>query len=955
MSVLPNDANEVDLAIGGISESPGQYDVSGRDGKFTITEAAQIKGVSYHTVSRAIRRGRLPVQRLGRMALIAEEDLISWRPMREKAPRKYRQPDPSLDVPTSQLDGRQSEPLDLATQLSTYYEEIHLAAAESSLAEFVTLVCARFAEAFGLSRVGLWVLDEPDNNAYRAGAFGDEFNPFPKTFSLDEIPFVLAFGKVGQARIVIDLKAELTDWANEQDTGGVDVLLAAPLRLRSRAIGIICGDRSGQELELTQEQLSLAHRLANQIALAFEYNRSLRTEARHTLQLTTIMEEVDAAICACDSQGRITVMNATHRFLAGYTDDEADELIGRSARDYLSLNSERRFHLDGSRFLLSEHPLIRAIAGETVHEIEYQIIHDGREPVVVVASGTPIMINGEFLGAVSTAREVSRERRHLDRGRLAIAESESKAIRTQVLADATSALLGARTAEDVYDISLRVLLDQLRANFSSIYRKEGGGKLRLMARNGFPMPEEEDVYDVIAFPNTATALASGYPSTLRREATLLLESRNQTDSQTITSMIVPLQLQQETIGVMYANFREARELEAEEFDFAHRLSEVVSSALVRIREQDELRSSQARLLAVIDQLPQAMLIIAYPGGEVVVANRAAEAMWGISLRDPNFRAENLSVIDTEGRHSDRHNHPLLRSLQTGNDYLGEPLTVERSDVVQIEVLANHTPILDSNGLILGTVSVLQDRTNFKPLDRAKDEFLSVVAHEIRNPLTALRGNLQLLERRVRRNGREDADDEIKRLRTVIEQVDRIAELVSRMLDISRADLGKLDISTSETDASILVQSVVNQVSGADASRDFRVTAPQHLSVNWDETRIQQVLTNLLTNAMRYAPDGPIEVALQEQDADFVTITVRDHGHGVPRRIRKRLFKQYYRFDDGQEDSETALDGSRGLGIGLYISSRLVRAHGGRLEVDDAPEGGAIFTVTLPRIADPTQH
>jgi signal transduction histidine kinase len=312
------------------------------------------------------------------------------------------------------------------------------------------------------------------------------------------------------------------------------------------------------------------------------------------------------------------------------------------------------------------------------------------------------------------------------------------------------------------------------------------------------------------------------------------------------------------------------------------------------------------------------------------------------------------VIDIEGRRSDRDHHPLLRVLQTGEDYLGEPLTVERRDGTVVDVLANHTPIHDANGLILGSVSVLQDRSNFKPLDRAKDEFLSVVAHEIRNPLTSLRGNLQLLERRVRRSQREDVEAEVRRIRSVIEQVDRIAELVSRMLDISRADLGKLDLSVNETDASVLLQSVVTEVGGVEPIRDIRVTAPERVPVVWDEIRIQQVLVNLLTNAMRYAPEGPIEVTLTLPEPDTVSIAVRDHGSGVPPRIRKRLFSQYYRFDDGQEDREPALDGSRGLGIGLYISARLARAHGGKLEVDDAEGGGAVFTLVLPRIAETTR-
>jgi excisionase family DNA binding protein/PAS domain S-box-containing protein len=955
MVAKQDDTNEVDLAIGGISESVAHFVAIGREGRYTITEAAQLKGVSYHTVSRAIRRGRLPVQRLGRMALISEEDLIAWRPMREKAPRKYRQPDPSLESPPSQLDVRQGQTLSLATRLSSFYEDIHLAASESSLAEFIALVCERFGDAVGLSRVAFWVIDETTNTANQVGAYGGEFNPFPTAFSLADIPFVLNFARQGQTRIVLDLKAELADWADEQETGGVEMLLSAPLRLRSRPIGLLCGDRNGQEIELTQEQLELAHRLANQVALAFEYNRSLRTEARHALQLAAVMEEVGVAICACDAQGRMTVLNATHRALAGYTEEEADSIIGMDACEYLSMNADRRFYLDGTPFPLDEHPLLRAMRGEHVHDIEYQIVFEDKEPVYISAGGTPMVIDGEIVGAVSTGREQSKERRDLEREREARRGLERRAERTEILAQTAIEMLGARTTDEINAIALRVFNRELQADFSSIYRIERGGKIRLIARHGRPLPDgPAPVYDMIALPNTATALASGIPTVMRRDTTMMLESRVLSSTDTATSLIVPLKHNGASLGVMFANFHKHRELDSEDYEFSQRLSDLVASALVRMGDFEVTEASMNRLLAVVDQLPQAMLMISYPAGEIIMANRAAEEMWGVSLREPSIRAEELTVIDIEGRRSDRDHHPLLRVLQTGEDYLGEPLTVERREGTVVDVLANHTPIHDANGLILGSVSVLQDRSNFKPLDRAKDEFLSVVAHEIRNPLTSLRGNLQLLERRVRRSQREDVEAEVRRIRSVIEQVDRISELVSRMLDISRADLGKLDLSVNETDASVLLQSVVTEVGGVEPIRDIRVTAPERVPVVWDEIRIQQVLVNLLTNAMRYAPEGLIEVTLTLPEPDTVSIAVRDHGSGVPPRIRKRLFSQYYRFDDGQEDREPALDGSRGLGIGLYISARLARAHGGKLEVDDAEGGGAVFTLVLPRIAETTR-
>jgi excisionase family DNA binding protein len=942
--VVHQDNNEVDLAVGSIPDTPGTAD---REHRFTITEAAQIKGVSYHTVSRAIRRGRLPVLRLGRMALIAEKDLVAWRPMREKAPRKYRQADPGSEPFASQINVQQVQSLDLAQRLSTYYEDFHLTAASATLPVFASLVCDRFTEGFGLTRAGFWIFDEKYDRATKIAHCGEQFEPFPDSFALPDIPFVLNYATSGQSRLVVDLRAELTGAETTPSTGGIDVLFVAPLRLRNRALGIICGDRGGQMIELTQEQLSLAQRIANQAALALEYNRTLKSEIQHSHQLATMVEHVDTAICACDADGRITILNARHRELAGHGRASTDALIGMPVRQYLSLNNSRRFHLDGSPFGIAEHPLMRALNGETTENIEYWIEREGEDPVAISAGGAPIIVDGEMVGCVSNGREISLNRVGQEQEQ----RWEREQDRARQIRRSSIVLSQLQTVGEVVDTTLQIAVDHLGADFGSIFLQDRPGRLRLVARRNQPMPEDGSrIYDVIALPNTALALASGAPTLVQRDAAVGLDPRIQHEANSEYLFIVPVKSGAESVGVLYLNFNTAPTLEAGDEEFAQQLAELCAIALIRIRHLDETIASQTRLLATIDQLPQALLIISYPTGEVLVANRAAEEMWGVSLADTKFRAEDLPTIDLEGRRSTRNRHPLLRVLQTGQDYLGEPLTVERSDGTLIEVLANHAPILDPHGLMLGTVSILQDRKNFKPLDRAKDEFLSVVAHEIRNPLTSLRGNLQLLERRMRRSGRSDIEPELTRIQVVIDQVDRIAELVSRMLDISRADLGKLELSVAETDASAIVQSVMNEVLGTDPERVIRVTAPDRVPVVWDEVRVQQILVNLITNAIRYAPDGPIEVALRILGEDTVSITVRDHGSGVPPRIRQRLFKQYYRFDDGQEDRETAYDGSRGLGIGLYISARLAREHGGRLEVDDAAGGGALFTLTLPRIA-----
>ena len=156
------------------------------------------------------------------------------------------------------------------------------------------------------------------------------------------------------------------------------------------------------------------------------------------------------------------------------------------------------------------------------------------------------------------------------------------------------------------------------------------------------------------------------------------------------------------------------------------------------------------------------------------------------------------------------------------------------------------------------------------------------------------------------------------------------------------------------DAAQLVRDAAAAAQARHPGRTVTCTVPESVPVEWDADRMYQVLGNLTQNADRYAPNTQLELRLETTGDEFVRISVRDHGPGVPPSIRRRLFRQYYRFDDGGADAMKLMtDGSRGLGIGLYISSRLVKQHGGRLRVQDAEGGGAEFVLSLPVIAKPT--
>jgi len=237
---------------------------------YTMAEAARLKGVSYHTVSRAVRRGKLPAQRLGKMAFITAADLQAWRPMVERAPRKYRRRTPQSDAAPALIDLASGERVELARQLSVMLQVVDASARGVSAKEFLPLIADRIADVLELKRVEIWALDEKYVHTSLMARFGLPLTDLPDSVSLAEIP--------GGASYFMDKQGVEIEYVDEdghafgplRDASSVLVL---PLRVGSRRLGLILADRSGRELQFNLEQFGLAQGMANLAALALERER----------------------------------------------------------------------------------------------------------------------------------------------------------------------------------------------------------------------------------------------------------------------------------------------------------------------------------------------------------------------------------------------------------------------------------------------------------------------------------------------------------------------------------------------------------------------------------------------------------------------------------------------------------------------------------------------------------
>lgn len=221
----------------------------------------------------------------------------------------------------------------------------------------------------------------------------------------------------------------------------------------------------------------------------------------------------------------------------------------------------------------------------------------------------------------------------------------------------------------------------------------------------------------------------------------------------------------------------------------------------------------------------------------------------------------------------------------------------------------------------------------------RDEFLSIASHELKTPLTSLKLQSQMFKRHLEKKDNEAFSPErIKRFMSEADtQVSRLTRLVDDMLDISRIRTGRLSISTEKVEISNVVKEVVDRMRPHFTS--LEIGDFHHGEVMCDRLRIEQVITNILSNALRYGKGRPVKVDLRENGGEM-TISVTDNGMGIPDSFKDKIFSRFQRAVPASEVS--------GLGLGLYISKQIVEAHQGRISVDSELHKGSCFTVQIPK-------
>jgi PAS domain S-box-containing protein len=354
----------------------------------------------------------------------------------------------------------------------------------------------------------------------------------------------------------------------------------------------------------------------------------------------------------------------------------------------------------------------------------------------------------------------------------------------------------------------------------------------------------------------------------------------------------------------------------------------------------EAEAQRAWLSAVLDQLPGGVLLYD-AGGHIRFNNQEALArsVGETGQVDPYGNPIIFDVRLPSGEPFPIAELPTYRTIARGERVEAFEMLLRQHDGRILTVRGRSGPVCGADGERLGTVAVFQDISALKELEREREEWISIITHDLRQPITIILGYAELLARQLGRAGTLEQRQAIDNALTAARNLNR---MIGDLLDVSRIDTRRLSLQTQPVDLVALLWAIAERSREMIQGHPIRLTIRSELPpIAVDASRIEQVLDNLLTNAAKYSDPGTdIEVRIERSDAE-VAIAVTNHGRGIAPEDLPRLFSRFYRTPEAQ------VGRVGGLGLGLYIAKGVVEGHGGRIWAESTPGQNTTFRFTLP--------
>ncbi len=370
----------------------------------------------------------------------------------------------------------------------------------------------------------------------------------------------------------------------------------------------------------------------------------------------------------------------------------------------------------------------------------------------------------------------------------------------------------------------------------------------------------------------------------------------------------------------------------------HRLNTNLENT-VRERTK-ELYSNQQYLTQILETMAEGVGIIDV-NGNMNYANPMAQRILGLKKSEVEgltFDDPKWQNIRIDGSVLPEQEHPINVMMRTGKPLYDNEIGIKPPDKDIFYISINAAPIYDEQKKLSGGIVTFMDVTNRRKSIQQKDEFISVASHELRTPITSLKASLQLLSRL-----KDNLSSEM--LPKLIDQsnksMNKVSTLINDLLNATKLTEGQLSLNRSVFTAKKLIEeSGIKTL--LTSNLNVVIEGDVEMEINADIDKIDQVMINFITNAIKYAPESKTIKICIEQSSNHVKIAVKDYGKGIPAEMLPHLFERFYRVDSGGHQYS-------GLGLGLYISSEIIKRHNGEIGAESEEGIGSTFWFKLPRI------
>ena len=494
------------------------------------------------------------------------------------------------------------------------------------------------------------------------------------------------------------------------------------------------------------------------------------------------------------------------------------------------------------------------------------------------------------------------------------------------------------------------------ARYGVITLLDGSGEVQDHLSHGMPAGQAQEQWEM-ADPLLLFEYLSSMSEPLRirdlyahvKELGLLKSDAPTVTGPALSFLCAPIRPLNELVGHIYLGDKVGeQEFTPEDQEILVVFASQAALVIANARSHREEQRARAGLEVLVNTSPVGVLVFNARSGEVMLVNREARRIVS-GLHGPDGSAEQvlevLIIRRSDGRELSLQEFPLAQALSNSKPVRAEEIVLRVPDGRSVTILINATPIRLEEGAIESVVVTMQDLTSLEELNRMRAEFLGMVSHELRRPLTSIKGSAStLLEAASELDPAEIAQFH----RIINEQADYMRSMISDLLDVARIETGSLAVHPRPEEIVDIVDEARNAFLSGDGRDNIRIDlAPDLPLVMADRRRIVQVLSNLLANAAKYSKQtSAITVSVLQQEL-HVAVAVTDEGEGIAAERLPLLFSKFSQINGGKRN---AGPNGRGTGLGLAICKGIVEAHGGRVWAEsDGPDLGSRFTFTVPAI------